>query len=161
MKHDVYTRFYLWLFAHRPLVFGLTAFLTLICLFLSTRINLEEDIMAMLPQHDQLVDDYRYTLRKLRHIDRVFIDIGSTNTDSEILAHAADELYESLATNADFVRITYKVEMTGQRKVLDFLTGALPNLFTAEDAGALEAKLDPKSIREYLTVMRRKLACSE
>src|SRR5712671_3847183 len=161
MKPGLYTRFYLWLFAHRPLVLGVTVLVTLVLLFLSTRIDLEEDIMAMLPQHDKLVDDYRYTLKKFRHIDRVFMDVGSTNTDPEVLGHAADELYERLSTNTNFARITYRIELTGQRKVVDFLTGALPNLFSQADIQPLEAKLQPAAIKEYLTVMRRKLAGPE
>ena len=58
-------------------------------------------------------------------------------------------------------RIMYRIEMQGQDKVVHFLTGALPNLFTKADAEALAPKLEPVSIREYLTVMRRKLAGME
>src|SRR2546423_13585004 len=128
MKQDPYTRFYLWLSTHRPLVFGLTGFVVLICLWISSRINLEEDIMAMLPQHDKLVDDYRYTLRKFRQIDRVFVDVGATNADLQLLGQAADELYDRLSTNPSYGRITYRVELSDMRKTLDLLTGSLPNL---------------------------------
>ena len=55
----------------------------------------------------------------------------------------------------------YRIEMGGSAKVIDFLTGALPNLFTEADARALEKKLDPAEIRSFLTVMRRKLAGPE
>src|SRR5438445_13800135 len=130
MKHDLYTRFYLWLSAHRPLAFSLTAAAVLICLWISSRINLEEDIMAMLPGHDKLVNDYRYTLRKFRQIDRVFIDIGSTNADPEVLGRAADDLYDRLSTTAAYARITYRVELSDMRKTLDLLTGSLSNLCT-------------------------------
>jgi hypothetical protein len=51
--------------------------------------------------------------------------------------------------------------LTGQHKVVNFLTGALPNLFTEADAQALAPKLEPAAAREYLTVMRRKLAGME
>ncbi|HEY5084930.1 MAG TPA: MMPL family transporter, partial [Rhizomicrobium sp.] len=53
---------------------------------------------------------------------------------------------------------TYRIENQGQDKVVHFLTGALPNLFTEADAKALSPKLDPAAAREYLSVMRRKLA---
>lgn len=161
MKPDLYTRLYLWLYARRPLALAATLLIVAVCLFLSSRINLEEDIMAMLPRHDQLVDDYRYTLRKFRQIDRVFVDIGSTNADSETLGRAADEFYQRLSTNSAYTRITYRVELTGMRKTLDLLTGSLPDLFTEADVKALEAKLEPAAIKEYLTVMRRKLAGPE
>src|SRR5205807_9599503 len=107
--------------------------------------------MGMLPQHDQLVDDYRYALRKCRQIDRVFIDVGTTNDNPEVLGQAADAFYDRLSTNPVYGRITYRVEMEGMRKTLDLLTGSLPDLFTEEDAKALEAKLDAASIREYLS----------
>src|SRR5439155_10929218 len=111
--------------------------------------------------HDKLVNDYRYTLRKFRQIDRVFIDIGSTNADPEVLGRAADDLYDRLSTNRAYARITYRVELSDMRKTLDLLTGSLPNLFTDDDAKALESKLNPAAIKEYLTVMRRKLAGPE
>ena len=40
-------------------------------------------------------------------------------------------------------------------------TGALPNLFTEADAEALVPKLEPAAVREFLGVMRRKLAGPE
>ena len=45
--------------------------------------------------------------------------------------------------------------------MIDFLTGALPNLFTEADATALAPKLEPAAVREHLTDMRRKLAGPE
>src|SRR5262249_54739755 len=64
--------------------------------------------------------------------------------------------------DTNFTRITYRVETSGgQGKVLSFFTGALPNLFTAQDAVELEKKLSPDSVRENLTVMRQKLAGPE
>src|SRR5207247_4623835 len=99
--------------------------------------------------------------RKFRQIDRVYLDVGVNADDPDTLSRAADEVYAGLSTNAAFNRITYRVEIGGQRKVMDFLTGALPNLFTEADAVELSAKLEPAAIREYLTVMRRKLAGPE
>jgi 1-acyl-sn-glycerol-3-phosphate acyltransferase len=55
----------------------------------------------------------------------------------------------------------YRVEFGGQQKIVDFLTGALPNLFTDDDAKKLETKIQPGEVRDYLTVMRQKLAGPE
>jgi uncharacterized protein len=161
MKADLYTRLYLWLHSHRWLVFSASALIVVLCVYLSSRMNLEEDIMGMLPQHDKLVDDYRYTLRKFRQIDRVFIDVGTTNENTDALGEAADAFYGRLSANPVYGHITYRVEIAGMRKTLDLLTGSLPDLFTEADAKALEAKLAAASIKEYLTVMRRKLAGPE
>jgi len=161
MTRDPYTRLYLWLVSHRPLVLVSTILVSIVCVLISSRLDLEEDILALLPQHDQIVDDYKYTLRKFRQIDRVYIDVGIKESNSETLGQAADELYSRLATNSTFTRVMYRFEMSGQRKVLDFLTGALPNLFTDADADALTNKLAPAKVREYLTTMRRKLAGPE
>src|SRR5437660_9805790 len=127
MKPDLYTRLYLWLYSHRWLAFSATGLIVVLCFYLTSRINLEEDIMGMLPQHDQLVDDYRYALRKFRQIDRVFIDVGTTNDNPEVLGQAADAFYDRLSTNPVYGRITYRVEMEGMRKTLDLLTGSLPD----------------------------------
>ena len=92
MKSDFYTRIYLWLVAHRQWVLGITILLAAIAIAISSRVSLEEDILAILPQHDQIVDDYRYTIRKFRQIDRVYLDIGINHDDPETLGRAADEM---------------------------------------------------------------------
>ncbi|MGC3958805.1 MAG: 1-acyl-sn-glycerol-3-phosphate acyltransferase [Verrucomicrobiota bacterium] len=161
MKDNLYTRLYLWLIARRRSVLAVTALVMVAAGWFSTRIDLQEDILDMLPRNDRQVDDYRYALGKFRQIDRVYLDIGIDRDDAETLAQAADEVHSWFATNENFVRITYRVEMSGQGKVIEFLTGALPNLFTAADAEALQAKLEPTEVRQYLAVMRRKLAGPE
>jgi 1-acyl-sn-glycerol-3-phosphate acyltransferase len=161
MKENFYTRLYLWLVMRRRGVLFITALVMVAAAWFSSRIDLQEDILDMLPRNDRQIDDYRYALGKFRQIDRVYLDIGSNTDDPDTLARAADEVYSRFATNQNFERITYRVEMGGQGKVIEFLTGALPNLFTAADAPALETKLTPGEVREYLTVMRRKLSGPE
>src|SRR5262249_253633 len=150
---DPYTRLYLWLFNHRPLVIIATILIAIVCVLISSRLDLEEDILGLLPQNDQLVDDYKYTLRKFRQIDRVYVDVGIKESNPQVLAQAADEFYSRISTNSTFTRVMYRLEVSGQRAVLDFLTGALPNLFSDADVNTLTNKLDPAKIREYLTVM--------
>src|SRR5215813_5042874 len=128
MSRDPYTRLYLWLVSHRPLVFTVTILLTLVCILISSRLNLEEDILGLLPERDKIVDDYKYTLRKFRQIDRVYIDVRINEPNGDILGQAADEFYSRISTNSSFTRIMYRFEIDGQRKVIDFLKGALPNL---------------------------------
>ncbi len=161
MTPDLYTRFYLWMVSHRRLVLIVTFLVTVAGVGISTRIDLEEDILDILPHNDQRVDEYRYALRKFRQIDRLYIDVGINRAEADTLALAADEFYSALSTNKAFDRVMYRFEMGGQQKVVNYLTGALPNLFTEADARALEPKLEPAAIREYLTVMRRKLAGPE
>jgi 1-acyl-sn-glycerol-3-phosphate acyltransferase len=161
MKFDLYTRLYLWLVAHRRPVLWVTLLIAAAAIVIASRANLEEDILATLPQRDKIVDEYRYTIQKFRQIDRVYIDVGVNAGDPDKLAAAADEVYADLATNTAYVRIMYRFEVTGQQKVIDFLTGALPNLFTEADAKALAPKLETNSVRDYLTVMRRKLGGME
>ena len=161
MKLDFYTRLHIWLVAHRRAALGVTLIIAAAALVISSRVDLEEDILATLPQHDQTVDEYRYTIRKFRQIDRVYLDVGVNAADPEKLAAVADMVYANLATNSDYLRIMYRVEVGGQQKVMNFLTGALPNLFTDADAAALAAKLETNAVRQYLTVMRRKLSGPE
>ncbi|MDR3458451.1 MAG: 1-acyl-sn-glycerol-3-phosphate acyltransferase [Verrucomicrobiae bacterium] len=161
MNSDFYTRLYLWLVAHRRAVLLAACLVAAACVAISSRISLEEDILATLPQNDPIVDEYKYTVQKFRQIDRVFIDVGLNRNDPDVLGRAADEFYACLATNAAFGRITYHIEFGGQRTVVNFLTGALPNLFTEEDARQLAPKLAAGSIRAFLTERRRKLAGPE
>jgi 1-acyl-sn-glycerol-3-phosphate acyltransferase len=161
MKDNLYTRLYLWLAARRRSVLVVVALVMVAAGWFSSRIDLQEDILDMLPRNDRQIDDYRYALGKFRQIDRVYLDIGINTDDPETLGRAADEVYSRFATNQSFGRITYHVEMGGQGKVIEFLTSALPNLFTDEDARALETKLAPGEVRQYLTTMRRKLAGPE
>ncbi len=161
MKPDLYTRFYLWLVAHRRWVLGVTLLIAAVSVVISLRIDLEEDILAMLPQRDPLVDEYRYALHKFRQIDRVYLDVGINADDPDKLAAAADEVFSALSTNTAYLRIMYRIEVGGQQKVIDYLTGALPNLFTDTDAQALAPMLEPAQVREHLTDMRRKLAGPE
>jgi 1-acyl-sn-glycerol-3-phosphate acyltransferase len=158
---NFYTRLYLWLVAHRRAVLLTAVLIAAGCVAISSRINLEEDILGILPQRDPIVDDYKYTVRKFHQIDRVYIDVGITNADPETLARAADEFYSSLATNTAFGRITYRIEVGDQRTIINFLTGALPNLFTEADAKLLAPKLETNSVRDFLTNSRRKLARPE
>ena len=122
---------------------------------------MDEDNLATLPQHDKLVDEYRYTIRKFRQVDRVYIDVGVSSGNPDSLAAAADEVYANLSTNLATARIMYRFDMGGQQKIISFLTGALPDLFTEADSKILAKKLQPDAIRNYLTVMRRKLSGPE
>ena len=92
MKLDLFTRMYLWLVAHRRLVLGATLLTSIVCVGISSRIDLEEDLLAMLPQRDPLVDEYRYALRKFRQIDRVYLDVGINADDPDKLGLAADQV---------------------------------------------------------------------
>src|SRR5437867_996323 len=83
MKADLYTRFFLWLAAYRRSVLLLTFLVVGASIIISSRIDLEEDILATLPQRDQIVDEYRYVLRKFRQIDRVYIDVGINADDPD------------------------------------------------------------------------------
>lgn len=161
MKDNLYTRLYLWLVAHRRSVLVTTLLVMVAAGWFSSRIDLQEDILDMLPRNDRQVDDYRYALGKFRQIDRVYLDVGISTDDPDTLGRAADEVFAQFSTNQNFGRITFHIDSGGQGKVVEFLTGALPNLFTENDARELAEKLQPEKIRDYLTLMRRKLAGPE
>ncbi len=161
MKPDLYTRLYLWMVRHRALVFIALALVAGFCIYKTKDLKLAEDILDDLPQRDRIVDDYRYTLRKFRQIDRVYLDVGVKNDDPTQLAEASQVVSSMLATNPAYVRVMDKFDVNLQRKIVDYLTGALPNLFTENDIQPLEKKLEPAEIKSYLTAMRRKLAGPE
>src|SRR5829696_7643506 len=102
MRSDFYTRLYLWLSAHRPGVLAVTPLVVIAAAVISSRIDLEEEILAMLPQNDQLVDEYRYAIRKFRQVDRVYLDVGINADEPDKLAQAADGVFSGLSTNAAY-----------------------------------------------------------
>jgi 1-acyl-sn-glycerol-3-phosphate acyltransferase len=161
MRGELYLRLHLWLVERRRAVLVATVLLSGACILISSRMDLDQDILATLPQRDQMVDEYRYTLHKFRQVDRVYLDVGSSTEDLDRITEAADDVYAGLVRFPAIGRVMYRFEMTDQRKVLDLLTGALPNLFSPRDPPALAKKIEPESVREYLTVMRRKLAGPE
>src|SRR5215510_12387467 len=110
MKRDAYTRTYLWLVAHRRLVLLVLLVITAACVVFSTRINLEQDALAVLPKHDTRVNEFRYAARKFRQIDRVFLDVGIDRDDPDQLVHAADEIYAALSKTTNFARILYRID---------------------------------------------------
>ena len=75
MRTDFYSTLYLALVRHRRAVILLCLVLAGLCVVISSRLSLEEDILATLPQNDRIVDEYKYTLRKFRQIDRIFMDV--------------------------------------------------------------------------------------
>ena len=78
-----------------------------------------------------------------------FTDFRGDGKIMKALKSTVSILY-ALSTNTAFTKIMFRFEMGGQAKVIDYLTGALPNLFTAADASALEQKLEPAGVRESL-----------
>ncbi len=162
MKPGLYERIYFWLVAHRPWVLAATLLLAIFGIAVSSRLQLEEDILGILPQGDKFVDDYKYTVRKFKQIDRVYIDVGrETNTDPASLGKAADDFYNGLKDDTNFTRIMYRVDISGVNKSLGLLTSSLPDLLTEADVPALAAKLATNEVRQYLTEMRRRLATQE
>src|SRR5947207_6565388 len=131
MKFDLYTRLYLWLVARRRAVLVATLLVVGVSMIISSRIRLEEDILDTLPRNDRRVEEYKYALRKFRQIDRVYLDVGLSSDDPEMLACVADEVHYALSTNEALRKILYRFEAGGQSKVIAYLTDALPNLFTA------------------------------
>ena len=147
-----YERFYLWLVARRRWVLLTAALISVASVLVARRLQLDEDILAIMPHRDPVVDDFQYALKKFRQIDRVYFDVDHIA--------AADALYARLATNPAMARITYRVD-SDPSALTGFLTGALPVLFTEADAAALAEQIQPTKVRDYLDAMRRKLAGPE
>lgn len=156
-----FLRLHLWMEKHRRPVLAGVVLLMAVFAAVSSRLELEEDILAILPQGDRIVGDHQYSLRKFRQIDRIYIDVGVAVDDSATLAAAADDLHAALSTNRLYVRVMYRVDEADQQKLMGFVTGALPTLFTEADEAALRTKLEPEAVAAYLAAMRRKMAGPE
>ena len=108
MKSELYPKIYLWLVAHRRLVFFLSILLAAGCLGISSRFTMEEDVLGILPQGDRIVDEYKYSLKKFREKARpAKRRVGLPPDRLELSSgHFSEECLHNVAFNAGTVVTT-------------------------------------------------------
>ena len=120
-----------------PLVLavGLIAFMGV----MAARIQISEDIRPMLPDHlDGLKDDYEMVLQCAPFARTVVIDLAAASSaDSEQLHRTADRLAEAM-TEPWFSRVSAGIDQRDQLGIMEWVLQRMPNLFTADDAAAIE-----------------------
>jgi len=149
------------LFGHRRAVLGLSLAAALLCLYLSTRLNMQENVLDLLPTNDPLIGQYRQILTDFNQLNVVLIDVGGVDAKAAPaqgeLIGAADRLAERMQASALFKQITYRLDLESLPAMLQLLHAHRAALFTDEDRQTLEHRLAPDAIRQLLANWKRQL----
>lgn len=147
---SIFSAAYRYFATRRWLLYSLTALLILLSVAAFSRIKMEENIEAMLPDHGSSVaDDFRL-LQHAPFARKVVISLRAddqTGTDS--LTAAADRLASTLDPNL-FGQVVSGPEAQMQGRLLLWLEDVLPNLFSAEDLATLDHDLAEGGVRRHL-----------
>jgi uncharacterized protein len=144
---------------HRLMMFVFVAALSVCGGILSTRLEMDEDIMRMLPQRDEAIGRYLHAFRKLRQIDSLVVDVSIAEPNDAVLFAAADRVFEQLQGRPDLADLSYRFELRDYPGSLRLLHENLPNLMDApEDYAALSQSIETEAIEQRLNWLRRSLA---
>jgi len=155
-----YEKLFVFLAGRRRLLFLGLGGLLLLCVVRILPLSMDEDITALLPSGDPVIDDYRMVVSRFRSLDRLFFDIGlqdDAGQNPEKLTAAADQLYARFLASGSFARITYSVSAEDRLRMMKFFGQNKKMLFSEADAEALEARFAPEVIRQRLAGVRRQL----
>jgi predicted exporter len=150
---------HLFLARHRLPLFISVAVLSVAAGLLSTRLEMDEDIMRMLPQRNEAIGRYLHAFRQLRQIDTLVIDVGIAKPNNPILFAAADKVFERLQAQPEMTNISYRLELHDFPGTLRLLHATLPNLLgTEDDYAELAQATEPQAIEDRLEWLKRSLA---
>jgi len=155
---EMFLALHLFLARHRLFV---SVSLAVVCAgasLLSLNLEMDEDIMRMLPQQDRTVREYFRAFKKLRHVDGLIVDVGISEDNKEVLFRAADRMFEELQQMPELTDLSYRFELGDYPGSLRLLQSKLPNLLsTPEEYVALAKSIEAESIRNRLQWLRRAL----
>ncbi|MEL7059586.1 MAG: MMPL family transporter [Acidobacteriota bacterium] len=112
--------------------------------FATTRVRVETDLLALVPEHDRVVSDYRDTLERFGSTDLLLVSV-ELGEDREAAYAFADQLAEALRASSSIAWLEIR---------LDDLQRALPDLVPLSplylEAQALDGFLEPLGTAEGL-----------
>jgi uncharacterized protein len=155
-----YEKLFVFLAGRRRLLFLGLGGLLLLCVVRILPLSMDEDITALLPSGDPVIDDYRMVIYRFRSLDRILFDIGLEDRvagQPEKLTAVADELYARFLASGSFARIAYSISPEDRLRMMEFFGQNKKMLFSDADAEALEARFAPELIRQRLAGVRRQL----
>lgn len=155
---DRFLNLHMTLSRHRVLVAVCLAGTCAIAALLALRLEMDEDVMRMLPQHDPAVRDYVQAFKKLRHIDGVIVDVGTAQEDNDALFRAADQMASHLEAIPEFLNVDYRYDMKDYPGTLRLLHTSLPNLIRTDDEyRRLSESITTNAIQTRLNWIRQSL----
>ncbi|MBJ6748730.1 MMPL family transporter [Geomonas anaerohicana] len=146
---NLFGRLYRYFAGRRRVLYGATLLLVALSLFASSRLRLQDDIVAMLPDDgSSAATDFR--LLQLAPFTRKLVVSLKTQTpgDSAALVATADSLAQGLR-EAKVGKVSTGPAQLGP-EFFGFLGSALPNLCGEADLKRLEAATAPEKVRDRL-----------
>jgi 1-acyl-sn-glycerol-3-phosphate acyltransferase len=131
-----------------------------LCVFLASRLALDEKITSMLPADDPVIGAYRYVIEKFHALDSVYIDVGpeeGKEASEEAIVKTADALYAELENSAFFASIQYRFSSEKMVGLLELLDDGKPRLLEAGDYREIEKRIQPDEIKRKLENAKRTL----
>ena len=154
----LFTVFHLFLARHRVSVFILLVAVCVAAGLLSASLEMDEDIMRMLPQKDPTVRSYFEAFKKLRHVDGLIIDVGIAEDNQEVLFRAADRMFDVIQKNNEIADISYQFDPGDYRGSVSLLQSKLPNLLRSDaEYAELAEATGPEGLTRRLEWLRRVL----
>ncbi len=155
---DLFVRLHLFLARHRGAVLLLAAMFAASALLCSRRLKLNEDFTDMLPMADPAIAEQVEALKHVRQADRLFVDVGTTRSDSELLAQAADRMYGALREISELSEFRYNLEAGDLREMFEELQAQLPTLLSSNDLHEMEGRLETSALEQRLAWMKKAIS---
>jgi predicted exporter/SAM-dependent methyltransferase len=155
---DLFVRLHLLLARHRWAVLLLAALFAASALLCSRRLKMNEDFTDMLPMADPAIAEQVEALKHVRQADRLFVDVQTTGSDSELLAQAADWMYGALREISELSEFRYNIETTGLREMFEQLQAQLPTLLSSNELHEMEGSLETSALEKRLAWMKQAIS---
>jgi 1-acyl-sn-glycerol-3-phosphate acyltransferase len=123
------------------------------------RFSLEEDITAMLPETDTVIQDFRLVVKRFQALDALYIDIGTESDQTESADYvvlAADSFYKALKQSGLFSSIDYQYLPEELVEFYNTLSERKALLIGASELSQFAKILDPEEIERRLNSAKRK-----
>ena len=149
-------------------VIALVAAVFAAAVLLAPRLRLDDDIAALLPDNDPLVDDYQLVMESFSAAGAVCIDVGladqidpgladqSAGTEDDLTA-VADSFHRELQQSGLFKNILYRFNPSQLEALFDVLGPRAASLTSADDLRLLEQRSAPDEVARRLRQARNRL----
>lgn len=116
-----------------------------------SRLSLDFDITASLPQSDPVLSDARYIIQNHPIQDRIVIDVGHNGQDIGCLVEAGALVEKRLRESGLFRKVGFSEEQQAMPPLIADIAGRLPMLFSEKELREkIEPLLSPDRVREAL-----------
>jgi len=149
------------LIRHRWLVVGLTLVIWILAIFSASSLNLDEDILKLLPDDDPQISSYRELMHQFNPMNSIIISVGADSaigSSEEELINAADSFFVRLDESQYFSDLIYRWDFRDLQNGLEILNNYRSVLFTVEDSTELQKKLQYNYILDQMDFWKKTLA---